>query len=177
LINASFLPNEADCAETWRAQRWPNGVWCMYCRSTNVECQSRRYRGYLCRYCCRDCRRWFNDLTGTELEYCKVNLSRWVYLMRELDKGRPVAPITKEIEVTYKTALRMAGVVRRLLYLHRIREPLEGEVERDDIHLKGSQQGRKCRHFPPHRDGLVYLYRSAAIPSRSDESSRFGRRS
>lgn len=141
LTNASFLPNEADCAETWRAQRWPRGVRCVYCGSANVGCRSRRYRGCLCRYCCRDCRWWFNNLTGTELEYSKVSLSRWVYLMRELDKGRPVAPIAEEIEVTSKTALRMAGVVRRLLYLHRFWEPLEGEVEGDDIHVKGGPAG------------------------------------
>jgi hypothetical protein len=63
--------------------------------------------------------------------------------MRELDKGRPVAPIAEEIKVPSKTALRMARLVPRLLYLHRLREPLEGEVEGDDIHVKGGQQDRQ----------------------------------
>jgi len=39
--------------------------------------------------------------------------------MHELDKGRPVGQIAEEIEVTYKTALRMAKVVREALYEHR----------------------------------------------------------
>lgn len=60
--------------------------------------------------------------------------------MRELDKGQPLTVIAAEIEVSYRTALRMAQVVRQELYAHRSALPrLSGEVEGDDIHVKSGQ--------------------------------------
>ena len=108
----------------------------------------------LCRYCCQACGKWFNDLTNTPLEYSKVSLNRWVYLMRELDKGRSVNQIAPEIEVTYKTALRMAHLVRERLYEQREEPSLSGEVEGDDIHVKAGQQGYKCQHRSARKRGL-----------------------
>ena len=46
LSNASFLPDEKDCAESWRAQRWSDGVHCVVCGSTKVESRSEQYRGH-----------------------------------------------------------------------------------------------------------------------------------
>jgi transposase-like protein len=93
-------------------------------------------------------------LSDTPLEYSKVELKRWIYLMRALDQGRPVTEIAEEIEVTYKTALGMAHTVREELYQHRDEQPLEGEVEGDDIHLKGGQQGYQCQHRPARQRAL-----------------------
>lgn len=93
LSEASFLPDGKDCAETWREQRWSEGVRCVRCGSDQVQCRTERYRAHLCRYQCQACGKWFNDLSDTPLEYSKVSLNRWIYLMRELDKGRSVAAI------------------------------------------------------------------------------------
>lgn len=154
LSNASFLPDEQDCAESWREQRWPDGVECVECDSKEVQCRTEAYRGYLRRYKCQVCGKWFNDLTETSLAYSKVELPRWIYLMRELDKGRPVTQIAPEIEVTYKTALRMAHIVRESLYRQDEPPTLSDEVEGDDIHLKAGQQGRPCEHREARQRGL-----------------------
>jgi len=63
------------------------------------------------------CHKWFSDVTDTALAHSKVDLPRWFYLLRELDKGRPVSQIQPEIGVTYKTALRMAHIVCEALYV------------------------------------------------------------
>lgn len=154
LSNASFLPNEQDCAESWREQRWPEGVKCVRCGSSEVRCRTKQYRGYLRRYKCQGCGKWFNDLTETPLAYSKVELPCWIYLMRELDKGRPVTQIAPEIEVTYKTALRMAHIVRESLYRQDEPPTLSAEVEGDDIHLKTGQQGRRCEHREARQRGM-----------------------
>lgn len=154
LTYASFLPDAKDCAESWRAQRWPEGVRCVECGSRQVQCRTEQYRDYLCRYKCQGCGHWFNDLSQTKLEYSKVSLNRWIYLMRELDKARPVSQIAPEIEVTYKTALRMANLMREGLYEHRHEPPLSGEIEGDDIHLKGGQQGYQCQQRLARQRGL-----------------------
>jgi transposase-like protein len=154
LSNASFLPSAQDCAETWRAQRWPEGVECVACSSKQVQCRTEQYRDHLCRYKCQACGKWFNDLSGTPLGYSKVSLNRWVYLMRELDKGQPVTRIAADMEVTYKTALQMAHTVREVLYEQDKPPFLSGEVEGDDIHLKAGQQGHPCEHREARQRGL-----------------------
>ena len=37
LDDESFLPDEADCAQTWRALRWPNGLQCPRCHSDDIH--------------------------------------------------------------------------------------------------------------------------------------------
>lgn len=63
LTKEPFLPDGDECADAWREVRWSNGVFCVACRSSNVECRASSYRGYLCRYHCLDCGKWFSDLT------------------------------------------------------------------------------------------------------------------
>jgi transposase-like protein len=156
LTRETFLPDEAESAAAWRAARWPQGVYCVACGSDAVECRTTTYRGHLHRYHCQECGKWFSDVTNTPLAYSKVSMSRWVYLIRELDKGRPVLPLADEMGVTYKTALGMAHVVREVLYEHREQwQPLlEEEVEGDDKHLKGGQQGREVKQREARQRGL-----------------------
>jgi transposase-like protein len=77
-----------------------------------------------------------------------VSLRRWVYFAREMDKemdkGRASGPIGEEIGVTRKTARRMARAYRQALHAQREGwlPQLSGEVEADDVHVKGGQQGR-----------------------------------
>jgi hypothetical protein len=62
-----------------------------------------------------------------------------------MDKGRAVGSIVEEIGAGPKTGRRMAKTIRQAL--HDGREnwlpALSGEVEADDIRVKGGQQGRE----------------------------------
>lgn len=145
LSKESFLPDQADCAETWREVRWPDGAHCPECGSKEVQTRQRNYRDHLHRYYCEACGKWFIDTTGTFLEASNVSLRRWVYFVREMDKGRAAGPIGEEIDVTPKTARRMAKTLRQALHEQRQNwlPELAGEVEADDVHVKGGQQGRE----------------------------------
>jgi hypothetical protein len=107
LSEESFLPDAEDCAETWRALRWPDGPECV------------------------ECGRWFNDRSGTFLESSKVRLPKWIYVLREMDKGRSINSIAKDLPHTYKTVHGMATTMRDAIYQRREewREVLTGEVE------------------------------------------------
>ena len=72
-------------------------------------------------------------------------LSRWVYLIREMDKKRSINDIAKDLDLTYKTVLGMSRKVKEAIYDRREEwlDPLTGEVEADDVHVKGGQQGRE----------------------------------
>jgi len=86
LSKESFLPDESDCTETWRQLRWPDGLECPDCGSTDVQTRQKNHRDCFHRYCCQSCERWFTDTTDTFLKASNVSLSRWVYLIREMDK-------------------------------------------------------------------------------------------
>jgi len=133
LSEESFLPDAEDCAETWRALRWPDGprCRCVRCGSSNVAVQDWDYLSQLRRYECRECGRWFNDRTGTFIESSKVRLPKWIYVLREMDKGRSINSITEDLPHTYKTACRMATTIREAIYQRREewQEVLTGEIE------------------------------------------------
>jgi transposase-like protein len=144
LSEESFLPDEEDCAETWRALRWPDGPECVECGSGDVAVQDWDYLSSLRRYQSRECRRWFNDRSGTFIESSKVRLPVWIYVLREMDKDRSINSIAKDLPHTYKTVHRVATTMREAIYQRREewREVLTGEVEADDVHLTLGQQGR-----------------------------------
>ena len=66
------------------------------CGLTDVQTRQKNHRNCFHRYCCRSCGRWFTDTTGTFLEASNVSLSRWAYLIREMDKKRSINDISKE---------------------------------------------------------------------------------
>lgn len=147
LSEESFLPDAEDCAETWRELRWPDGPECVECGSSDVAVQDWDYLSSLRRYQCRECRRWFNDRSGTFLESSKVRLPVWVYVLREMDKERSINSIAKDLSHTYKTVHRVATTMREAIYQRREEwhEVLTGKVEADDVHLTLGQQGRTLR--------------------------------
>jgi transposase-like protein len=71
----------------------------------------------------------------------------WIYVLREMDKGRSINSISKDLPHTYKTVHRVATTMREAIYQRREewREVLTGEVEADDVHLTLGQQGRMLR--------------------------------
>lgn len=147
LSEESFLPDAEDCAETWRALRWPEGPECVECGSSDVAVQDWDYLSRLRRYKCRECGRWLGVRSETFLESSKVRLPKWIYVLREMDKGRSINSIAEDLPHTYKTACRMATTIREAIYQRREewREVLTGEVEADDVHLTLGQQGRRLR--------------------------------
>ncbi len=145
LSEDSFLPDGEDCAETWRALRWPDGPKCVEWGSTEVAVRTTKYRDHLYRYECEECGRWSADTSETFIENANVDLPVWIYVIREMDKDRSINSISQDLPHTYKTVRRLAEVIREAIYERREKRlgPLTGEVEADDVHLKEGQQGRE----------------------------------
>jgi diaminopimelate decarboxylase len=144
LSEESFLPDEEDCAETWRTLRWPDGPECLECGSADVVVQDWDYLSSLRRYQCRECGRWFNDRSGTFLENSEVRLPVWIYVLREMNKDRTINSIAKDLLHTCKTVRRIAATMREAIDKRRDEWPeiLTREVETDDVHLNLSQKGQ-----------------------------------
>jgi len=82
-VKEVFLPNREDCFKFLRKKRWDEkgGVKCLYCRSQNIHHNGYTTKGAR-KYKCRECGKYFNDLTGTIFEnrhfsiegLCRLNL-------------------------------------------------------------------------------------------------------
>ncbi|MDE0094875.1 MAG: IS1595 family transposase [Gammaproteobacteria bacterium] len=118
--------------------RWGDSPVCTKCGCDAKITPQKKHPG---RYWCGDCRSYFTALTGTPMEYGKVDLRKWIYasyLLMTARKGISALQLSKEIEVHYSTAWYM---------LHRLRvacgndmEALSGEVEMDATYLGGKRK-------------------------------------
>ena len=133
-----MFPNDA-AAEKWFVDtRWPNGIACHYCGSTNVLVgAAHKTMPYRCRE--KDCRKRFSVRTGTVMQSSKLGFQVWaiaIYLMSVNIKGISSMKLHRELDVTQKSAWHLA---------HRLRTALiatddagfEGPVEVDETHIGG----------------------------------------
>ncbi|WP_367268352.1 transposase [uncultured Sulfitobacter sp.] len=70
-VRAEF-PDEIACADRLAAVRWPHGVSCVRCHSTDVGFLELRKL-----YHCRNCRRQFSVTSGTIAHRSRLELSFW----------------------------------------------------------------------------------------------------
>ena len=64
---------DEEIAQMLRELRWPSGVKCPYCKSSNVKKNGRpKQRPYAQRYKCKDCGKQFNDFSMTPFSYLKL---------------------------------------------------------------------------------------------------------
>ena len=136
-----MFPDDAT-AEAWFVeQRWPDGVACHHCGSTNVldgaKHKTMRYR-------CRDCRKRFSVRTGTVMESSKLGFQTWaiaMYLLTTSLKGVSSLKLHRELEITQRSAWHLA---------HRLRaaaaeaggELFTGPVEADETYVGGREKNK-----------------------------------
>src|SRR5215213_11497333 len=136
LIEAIRYFADPDVALNFVAElRWPNGLACVACESTNVSfLKTRRI------WKCRECRRQFSVKLGTIFEDSPIGLDKWLpalWMLANCKNGISSYELARALGVTQKTAWFM---------LHRIRlamrtktfEQLKGTVEVDETYIGGS---------------------------------------
>lgn len=131
-----YFSDKARCREYVVARRWPNGVACPTCGSTNVAF-SEKYNRWQCSS--RHDRRQFTVKTGTIFEDSPLGLDKWLAAMWQVvncKNGVSSYEIHRAIGVTQKTAWFMDHRIRLALTLGSF-DKLSGEVEADETFIGG----------------------------------------
>lgn len=119
------------------AKRWPNGVECPYCDTTDpMFLATRRI------WKCRNCRKQFSIKVGTIFEDSPIPLNKWLaatWLIANCKNGVSSYEISRDLGLTQKTTWFM---------LHRVREAMQdktatklaGTVEVDESFIGGKSR-------------------------------------
>ena len=130
-----------EAAHEWFiAQRWPNGVVCPHCDSTNIATIANRKP---MPFRCRDCRKHFSVRTNSVFQSSKLPMSKWaiaIFLYSTNLKGVSSMKLHRDLGITQKSAWHMA---------HRIRECWDtmegifaGPVEADETYIGGKETNK-----------------------------------
>lgn len=160
-LNAPQFTNETAAKAHLEASRWPDGVNCPLCGSTNVRRMAGKTQaGY---FQCNGCRDKFTCRTGTVMERSKIPVHKWllaIHLMSASKKGMSAHQLHRMLGITYKSTWFLA---------HRIREAMdtpkpggmggEGEqVQADETYYGNtSKRAKYYKKGHSHKSGVVAL--------------------
>jgi transposase len=139
------FPDDASCLDfIWRSRHAPDGH-TTYCPKCERE---RRFHRVKARpaYDCDSCGYHLHPLKGTIFEKSATSLHLWfyaMYLMSQTRCGVSAKHLERELGVTYKTAWRMANLIRNQLMDQEDEPPLSGKVEADETYVGGKRRGTK----------------------------------
>src|SRR6266700_422110 len=140
------LFNVDQCQAYIHTLRWKDRpLQCPRCQSHNVgPWGTYHYQLGLQRYRCKDtdCKRTFNDLTGTLLDGSKRSLMHWILATFLLCLSCSSRRIAKELGVHIRTGYRWCWWLRNVALSYEIGRQLEGTVEADDLYHTAGQKGQ-----------------------------------
>ncbi|MEQ1930180.1 MAG: IS1595 family transposase [Parvularculaceae bacterium] len=141
--------NEEKARKHLEAVRWPDGVVCPHCGSTDGAREvggDSMGPGW---FYCEDCKDKFTVRTGSVFERSHVPLHKWLLafrLMASSKKGISAHQLHRTLDVTYKTAWFMAHRIRESMAPAKgAREPMGGKgkaVEADETVIGGKERNK-----------------------------------
>ena len=139
------FPDDATCLEwLWRNRHSHDGDHA-YCPKCDSERVFRRYETSQRRqsWTCVACGHHIHPTAGTIFHKSSTSLHLWfyaMYLMTSTRCGISAKQLERELGVTYKTAWRMANLIRNEL-MGQDGGPFSGEVEMDETYVGGRRRG------------------------------------
>ena len=137
-----LLMDDQKCFGEVRRMRWPDGVRCVACGSSRVakrgfdETQKERQR-----YHCSDCKREFDDLTGTIFAGHHQPLRVWILCLYFMGLNLSNSQIGQELGLDPDSAHDMATQLRNGILAKEPEVVLSGEVECDEVYIVAGHKG------------------------------------
>ncbi len=136
------FPNDDACLEFLKKERWPKGVYCDKCQKVTPHYRIPSRKVYSCQFCGSH----ISPTAGTIFHKSGTPLRTWfhgIFLMASTKTGISAKQLQRETGVTYKTAWRMFGQIRKLMAEDI--NPLSGQVEVDETYIGGKRTGKRGR--------------------------------
>ena len=130
------------CYEEVRKIRWPNGVCCPFCKSSNIINRGKHNKlPYRQRYECKKCQKRFDDLTNTVFEGHHQPLKIWIIFLYFMGLNLSNSQIARELNINKDDAHRMAKILRSGIVEKKPEVILSGEVEIDELYVVAGHKG------------------------------------
>lgn len=142
MICLKTILDDTKCYETLRELRWPEGVFCVDCRSLHISKQGRdTTQPARQKYCCKTCGRHFDDLTGTIFASRHQPLVAWIGCLYLMGLNLSNRQIAQELGLNEDDTHRMATQLRTGIIASEPRPVLSGEVECDEVYVVAGHKG------------------------------------
>ena len=141
---AKFSTAEA-CLQHLFDTRFGQGHVCPSCNKKAKWYRIQAERAYSCQWCGHH----IHPTVGTPFEDSRTPLQLWfyaIYLFTTSRHGVPAKELERQLGVTYKTAWRMADLIRKHMATVDDEWPLFGNVEVDETYIGGRTKGMG-RHY------------------------------
>ena len=134
-----MFPDEQTCINYLESTIWNSNVISPFDPTSKVyKCKGNQYR-------CKNTGKYFNIKTNTIFENTKIGLPKWfvaIWLVLSHKKGISSIHLSKEIEVTQKTAWFMLQRIRNCFGTPESEPLLTGEIEMDETFVGGKNRNR-----------------------------------
>ncbi len=142
MLNIQNLIDDAKCYATIREMRWPEGMACPQCGSQRITKQGRDdTQSQRQRYQCQDCRKHFDDLTGTIFAGHHQPLRVWILCLYFMGLNLSNQQIAQELDLDKDDVHQMTSQLREGIVAKKPEVLLEGEVECDEVYVVAGHKG------------------------------------
>jgi transposase len=135
--------DDEKCLEHLFNVRFGQGHICPKCSKQSKWFRFQAERAYACQWCGHH----LHPTVGTPFEDSRTPLQLWfyaIYLFTTSRHGVPAKELERQLGVTYKTAWRMAHLIRQHMEYVDGEFPLFGDVEIDETYVGGKSHGMGC---------------------------------
>ena len=134
-----MFPDDAAAEKWFIRNRWPDGICCPRCGSTNVNTE---HKHKTMPFRCRDCRKPFSTKTGTPMQASNLGYLDWmyaIYLLVTNLKSVSSMKLHRELEITQKSAWHLAHRIRKG-WASQSQDQFDGPVEADETYFGGKRR-------------------------------------
>lgn len=139
-----LFPTDESCLQHLFETRFGQGHVCPRCEKSSKWYRIQAERAYSCQHCGNH----LHPTVGTPFEDSRTSLQLWfyaIYLFTTSRHGVPAKELERQLGVTYKTAWRMADLIRKHMASVDGDLPLLGDVEIDETIVGGRRAGPRGR--------------------------------